>query len=192
MENVDETKLQGDHPAESGMESVIGEEPFEEPAPIEIASEESGKDDLVDADTALNALVGEVGRSVDRVESRLTAKGQMAGIMLALATTILAILSGLGIHGAAQYLVVIMEAFTVFLGVVVIFLVLSSSSVSGVFDAISKYNSGRYDLMMESIINSGMTLMNNNSRRNFVAAVAMLLQLFTGTAGFAVLLVGSI
>ena len=142
MENVDETKLQGDHPAESGMESVIGEEPFEEPAPIEIASEESGKDDLVDADTALNALVGEVGRSVDRVESRLTAKGQMAGIMLALATTIPAILSGLGIHGAAQYLVVIMEAFTVFLGVVVIFLVLSSSSVSGVFDAYPSTTAG--------------------------------------------------
>ena len=46
--------------------------------------------------------------------------------------------------------------------------------------------------MMESIINSGITLMNNNSRRNFAAAVVLLLQLFTGTAGFAILLVGSI
>jgi len=192
MENVDETKLQGDHLAEPGMESAIGEEPFEEPAPIEIVSEESGKDDLVDADTALKALIDEVGRAVDRVESRLTAKEQMAGIMLALATTILAILSGVGMHGTIQYLAATMEASAILLGIAVMVLILLASSVSGISEAMAEFDRGNYGPMMESIINNGTTLMDNSTTRDRVATIILLLQVFTGSTGFVMLAVGSI
>ncbi len=192
MENVDEAKLREDNPAEPGMESVIGEEPAEEPAPIEITSEGSGKDDSVDADTALKALIDEVGRAVDRVESRLTAKEQMAGIMLALATTILAILSGVGLHGAAQYIAATMEAFAILLGIAVMVLILLASSVTGMSEAMAEFDRGNYGPMMESIINNGTTLMDNSSTRDRVATVILLFQVFTGSAGFIMLVVGSI
>ena len=196
MENVDETKLQGDHLAEPGMESAIGEklaeESVEEPASPEIIPEEFGKDDLVDADTALKALIDEVGRAVDRVESRLTAKEQMAGIMLALATTILAILSGVGMHGTTQYLAATMEASAILLGIAVMVLILLASSVSGISEAMAEFDRGNYGLMMESIINNGTTLMDNSTTRDRVATIILLLQVFTGSAGFVMLAVGSI
>ncbi len=168
------------------------EDSSEEPESIGATSDESEVDDPVDADTALNALIGEVGRSVDRVESRLTAKRQMAGIMLALATTILAILSGAGMHGIIQYLAAAMEAFAIFLGIAVMVLILLAPSVTGMSEAMAEFDHGNYGPMMESLINNGATLMDNSSTRDRVATIILLLQVFTGSAGFAMLVVGSI
>lgn len=178
MDGMDETKLLEDISGGHGMEPPVGEEPaeesFGEPATTGGTSEGSGENEPVDVGTAMNALVGEVGRVVDRVESRLTAKGQMAGIMLALATTILAILSGTGIHGTFQHLAVITESFAVFLGISVMVLILSASSATGMSEAIAEFNRGRYGPMMTVIFNNGTTLIDDSSTRDRVATILSL------------------